>query len=90
MNPQENEQDETARGRRCLTCAFWDVRIRRTNRIADSVARCLLPELQTFTLVVSGSSGCDRWSPHDSEASIFRQVDVLTAEDLAADPTRAD
>jgi hypothetical protein len=58
----ENVKDKP-RGRVCLTCAHWDVRIARTTDLRDSVARCNHPDFRSAALVVSGSSNCARWTP---------------------------
>jgi hypothetical protein len=45
----------------CLTCQFWQVEETRTESQAPKVAVCVEPHLKDYALVVSGSSGCDKW-----------------------------
>ncbi|HEY3269463.1 MAG TPA: hypothetical protein VGM37_21325, partial [Armatimonadota bacterium] len=62
--PLTDERTELpARPRTCGSCRHWDVRIRRTRALEESVARCLLPQHAPVRLIVSGSSGCDAWDP---------------------------
>lgn len=64
--PSTSASGSTPRGRNCVTCRHWDVRIIRTTDLLNSVARCLLPEARALNLVVSGSGGCDKWFPQDT------------------------
>ncbi len=45
----------------CITCRFWQVEGARTDALVSLIALCVQPELKKFDLVVSGSSGCNRW-----------------------------
>lgn len=45
----------------CLTCKYWQVEEYRTEAIVNRVALCVQPELAPYALIVSGSSGCNKW-----------------------------
>jgi hypothetical protein len=45
----------------CLTCKYWQVEDTRMESLTPLVAVCVQPQLKDFALVVSGSSGCDKW-----------------------------
>lgn len=45
----------------CLTCTHWQVEERRTEATAPRLALCVQPQLAPYALIVSGSSGCNKW-----------------------------
>jgi hypothetical protein len=45
----------------CLTCAYWDAPAPRPETTAIKLAVCVQPQLKGYALVVSGSSGCNKW-----------------------------
>jgi hypothetical protein len=53
----------------CLTCKFWQVEETRTKSQSPKVAVCVEPHLRDYALIVSGSSGCDKWqdTPNTAE-----------------------
>ena len=48
----------------CLTCKYWEVEDKRVEDQTPKVARCVQPDLEDFALIVSGSSGCDKWQDY--------------------------
>ena len=45
----------------CLTCHDWQVEGARPATLTGQLALCVQPQLQEHALVVSGSSGCNKW-----------------------------
>ena len=45
----------------CLTCAYWQAETPRTKAYVTQLALCVQPALKQYALVVSGSSGCNKW-----------------------------
>lgn len=45
----------------CLTCRYWQVTETRTQSLVPRLALCVQPELKPYALIVSGSSGCNKW-----------------------------
>ena len=48
----------------CLTCKYWQVEETRAENQTPKVALCVQPQLKDFALIVSGSSGCDKWQDY--------------------------
>jgi hypothetical protein len=48
----------------CLTCKYWQVEETRVEAQAPKLSVCVQPQLKDFALVVSGSSGCDKWQDY--------------------------
>jgi len=46
----------------CLTCKYWDVEEARSESLTAQLALCVQQELKPFALIVSGSSGCNKWA----------------------------
>ena len=45
----------------CLTCRFWQVEEERSEAITPLLALCVQTDLKPYALIVSGSSGCNKW-----------------------------
>ena len=45
----------------CLTCRFWQVEEPRKEALTPRLALCVQEELKPYALIVSGSSGCNKW-----------------------------
>lgn len=45
----------------CLTCKFWDVEEERSESQTSHLALCVQEDLKPYALIVSGSSGCNKW-----------------------------
>lgn len=45
----------------CLTCSYWEVTEYRDESLVPRLALCLHPTLVPHALIVSGSSGCNKW-----------------------------
>ena len=45
----------------CLTCTYWQAEAPRPTSYVNQVALCVQPGLKQYALVVSGSSGCNKW-----------------------------
>ena len=45
----------------CLTCSWWEVKEPRQASQAPLLSLCAQPQLKAAALVVSGSSGCNKW-----------------------------
>jgi hypothetical protein len=52
----------------CLTCKYWQVEETRAEAQAPKLSICVQPQLRDFALIVSGSSGCDKWQDAPSIA----------------------
>ena len=48
----------------CLTCAYWQAEAPRAEAHVPKLALCVQPSLKAYALVVSGSSGCNKWKEH--------------------------
>ena len=46
----------------CLTCKYWDVEEKRSESQTPKLALCVHSELKPYALIVSGSSGCNKWA----------------------------
>ena len=49
----------------CLTCAYWQAETPRAEAQTAKLALCVQPHLKEYALVVSGSSGCNKWKEHE-------------------------
>ena len=57
----------------CLTCKFWQVDETRKADQTPKLAVCVQPQLKDYALVVSGSSGCDKWVDYPDVTSDGRE-----------------
>ena len=48
----------------CLTCAYWKADAPRTEAQTVKLGLCVQTQLKEYALVVSGSSGCNKWKEH--------------------------
>lgn len=58
----------------CLTCSYWQVEEARGKELIGRLALCIQPELETYALIVSGSSACNKWkekTPIKAEAKAY-------------------
>lgn len=46
----------------CLTCKYWDADTPRPESLTPMLALCIYPALKPYALIVSGSSGCNKWA----------------------------
>jgi len=46
----------------CLTCKYWKVKEYRNEDLVPRLALCVQPQLKPYALIVSGSSGCNKWA----------------------------
>jgi hypothetical protein len=63
----------------CLTCKYWQVDETRKEDQTPKVALCVQPALKDYALIVSGSSGCDKWQDYpnvspDAEAYAHGEI----------------
>ncbi len=49
----------------CLTCTYWQAETPRPAMMTAKLALCVQPQLKEYALVVSGSSGCNKWKLHE-------------------------
>ncbi len=49
----------------CLTCTYWHAGTPRPAMMTAKLALCVYPQLKEYALVVSGSSGCNKWKIHE-------------------------
>lgn len=49
----------------CLTCSYWEVETPRPESLTAKLALCIQPQLEPYALIVSGSSGCNKWKMND-------------------------
>ena len=45
----------------CLTCSYWEAETPRPASLTNQLALCVQPQLKLYALIVSGSSGCNKW-----------------------------
>lgn len=48
----------------CLTCTYWEAETPRREAHVSKLALCVQSQLKPYALVVSGSSGCNKWKKH--------------------------
>ena len=48
----------------CLTCAYWKADSSRAETDVPLLALCVQPQLKDYALIVSGSSGCNKWKEY--------------------------
>ncbi len=48
----------------CLTCHYWEAETPRAEAHVPKLALCVQSQLKPFALIVSGSSGCNKWKEH--------------------------
>lgn len=52
----------------CLTCKYWDVQEKRSESQTPQLALCVQENLKPYALIVSGSSGCNKWKEQPNVA----------------------
>ena len=52
----------------CLTCKYWHMEEERHEAHTSKLAQCVYPALKEYALIVSGSSGCNKWANAENSA----------------------
>ncbi len=73
----------------CLTCRYWQVEERRTEALVPRLALCVHPELEPYALIVSGSSGCNKWAEKPNKEPEAAAYAERGEEDKAAQRQKA-
>lgn len=68
----------------CLTCTYWQVEERRTEKIVPNVALCVHPTLLPYSVIVSGGSACNLWEAKPNKEPEAAEYAERGEEDKAA------
>ncbi len=57
----------------CITCKWWNADAPRPRANVNQIAVCIYPQLKEYALLVSGSSGCNKWQEHPDAGAEAKQ-----------------